>query len=272
MTYEAQHYWDVLLGRSLDESAVAYPWLPLSFNRAMYATFLGETRQLLSDHHVNTPSRVLDIGAGTGIWVDFWRELGATDIIGLDLTEAAVTGLQHRFPNHTFVKGDIGAETLPVSGRFDAVSAMSVLLHITDDQRWQRAWTNIAHVLEPGGYAVLIEPLVAHRWWGAPFDDESNSKARPRRAYDDACRIAGLEVVDVRPATTLLANPIDARSRLGYGGLSLAWRGLSAAVRGSEARGRIAGAVLGRLDAPLRRRMPNGPSAKLILVRRVRQS
>lgn len=269
MTYEPQNYWDDLLGTKLDESGVAYPWLPISFNRAMYRSLLQATAKLLADHGIPTPERVLDIGAGTGIWVQFWRDAGTRDIVGLDLTDAAVAGLQQHFPDATFVQGDVGSESLPVTGPFDVVSAMSVLLHITDNERWQQAWTNIAHVLEPGGYVVLIEPLVAHQWFGTPFDEAANSKARPLAEYEAACRVAGLELVDVRPATVLLANPIDARSRASYRALSLAWASLNAAVRGSETRGRIAGALLGRLDPPLRRRLRNGPSAKLILARRV---
>lgn len=268
MTYEPQRYWDDLLGRTLDERGVAYPWLPIAFNQAMYRAFLEATTKLLADHAISAPGRVLDIGSGTGIWVEFWRGTGAREIVGVDLTDAAVAGLRDRFPTDSFVQADVGAETLPVTGSFDVVSAMSVLLHITDEQRFQQAWTNIAGVLDRGGHAILIEPVVAHQWWGKPFDDNSNSKARPLSAYVDACHLAGLEIVDVRPATVFLANPIDARSRFAFRLLFLAWAALEALIRGNEWRGRLVGTVLCRIDAPLRRLLPNGPSAKLLLVRR----
>jgi SAM-dependent methyltransferase len=234
----------------------------------MYGAFLAATAKLLADHDISAPARVLDIGSGTGIWVEFWRGAGAQEVVGVDLTDAAVAGLRGRFPNGTFVQADIGAQSLPVSGAFDVVSAMSVLLHITDEPRFQQAWTNIAGALGSGGYAILIEPVVAHQWWGKPFDENSHSKARPLSAYTDACHLAGLELVDIRPATVLLANPIDARSRLAFRLLFWWWAALEALVRGNEGRGRFVGSVLGRIDAPLRRLLPNGPSAKLLLVRR----
>lgn len=188
MTYEAQRYWDDLLGRSLDERGVAYPWLPLSFNRAMYQAFVQAVGQLLADHDIDAPARVLDVGSGTGIWVAFWHGTGAHDVVGLDLTEAAVVGLQERYPHGEFLHADVGSKKFPVAGPFHVVSAMSVLLHITDDKRWQQAWNNVARVLEPGGFAVLIEPVVVHSWWGPEFDENSNSRARSLAEYEGACR------------------------------------------------------------------------------------
>lgn len=268
VTYEAQQYWDNVLGHSLDERGVAYPWLPLSFNRAIYRALLQSTKKVLADNHIDIPTRVLDIGSGTGIWVDYWHNSGAREIVGLDLTEAAVLGLKRRYPYGTFLQADVGADVVPVTGPFDVVSAMSVLLHITDDARWQQAWNNIATVLKPGGHAILIEPVVAHQWWGEAFDEISNSKARTLAAYEDAIRFAGLELLGLRPATVLLANPIDTRSRRTFRLLTLAWEMMSATIRGSETRGRVVGGLLGRLDPPLRRLLPFGPSAKLLLVRR----
>lgn len=269
--YSPQGYWDGLLERQLDESGVAYPELAVSFNRAMYAALRDSTAELLDDHGLRRdPGRVLDIGSGTGVWIDFWRAANATQLEGADLTEASVGHLAAKYPDVPFRRTDIGGE-LPAgvqAGTFDLVSAMSVLLHIVDDERWRNAFANVQRLLRPGGHAVLIEPLVAHGWHGPPFGPESNSRARPLAAYRQAVADAGLELVEVRPATVLLANPIDARRPGTFALLERAWNVVERVVGRSETRGRIVGSALGALDRPLRNAMPYGPTAKLLLLRK----
>lgn len=267
--YSPQDYWDGLLERQLDESGVAYPELAVAFNRAMYAALRESTAELLDDHHLRRePGRVLDIGSGTGIWIDFWKAAGVTHLEGADLTDASVGYLSQKYPDVSFRRADIGGELPAQGGSFDVVSAMSVLLHIVDDARWRTAFANVQRLLRPGGHAVLIEPVVAHGWHGPPFGPESNSRARPLSEYRRAITDAGLEVVDVRPATVLLSNPIDARRPGTFALMERAWSLLGLAVGRSEFRGQVVGAALRTLDAPLRRAMPYGPTAKLLLLRK----
>jgi SAM-dependent methyltransferase len=235
----------------------------------MYDALIDQTRRMLSQHGLlEAPGRVLDAGSGTGIWVDFWRRAGAREILGLDIAEPAVQALRRSHPDVRFELADLGSERLPVEGPFDIVSAMSVLLHIVDDERWVRALGNLAGVLRPGGHLVLIEPFTVHGWYGPPFDETSNSRARDAATWERALRQVGLDLVDRRPATVLLSNVGDTRNRHTYAAMWLWWGLLHQAVSGREQLGRVAGAVLGALDRPLRRVLPNGPSAKLLLLRR----
>jgi SAM-dependent methyltransferase len=268
--YSPQAYWDSLLEERLDERGVGYPGLALALNRAMYDAERDQVSRLLDDHGVavGPSSRVLDIGAGSGIWIDYWERRGAGAITGVDLTEAAVEGLRRRFPRHTFERLDVADAAGRLDGPFDVVSAMSVLLHITDEERWRAALAAIAGLLAPAGHAVLIEPLVVHRWWGPPFGPEANSKARPLADWRAALDAAGLELVELRPATVLLANVVDTRSRAAFRALTWYWTAIGMGIGPRERPGRVAAAVLSVLDRPLRRRLPGGPTAKVMLLRR----
>lgn len=267
--YSPQDYWDGLLEEQLDESGVAYPGLAVSFNRAMYAALRASTARLLDDHDLRRdPGSVLDIGSGTGVWIEFWKAARAVHLEGADLTEVSVRHLAAKYPEVTFRRADIGGELPAELGTFDLVSAMSVLLHIVDDARWGSAFANIQRLLRPGGHAVLIEPVLAHGWHGPPFGPESNSRARSLSQYRQVIADAGLDLVEVRPATVLLANPIDARRAGTYALMVRAWSLLGLAVGRGERRGQLAGAALQALDVPLRRAMPYGPTAKLLLLRK----
>jgi SAM-dependent methyltransferase len=268
--YTPQSYWDGLLEARLDERSVGYPGLALALNRAMYDAERDQVARLLADHRIGVgpASRVLDVGSGSGVWIDFWERQGAGAITGVDLTDAAVAGLRRRFPGHTFARVDVAEAAGAIDGAFDLISAMSVLLHITDEQRWRAAVASLAALLAPAGHAILIEPAVVHRWWGPAFGPGANSKARPLADWRAAFAAAGLELADLRPATVLLGNVVDTRSRAAFRALSWYWTALGLGIGPRERPGRIAAAALSALDRPLRRRLPHGPTAKLMLLRR----
>jgi SAM-dependent methyltransferase len=156
-------------------------------------------------------AEVLEIGPGTGFWVDLWQESGAS-VTGLDITDTAVARLGQRFPDQRFRTGDVSEDGLDL-GRFDVVSAQSVLLHIVDESRLETALANVARMLLPGGALLLMEPLVEHAWWGPPVTATSNSRARTVQQWRIALAGAGLELVTYRPVTALLANVCDTRHR-----------------------------------------------------------
>ena len=267
--YVPGDYWEGVLGGDFSAAGVAYPHLAVSLNRAMYRALAAQaTRALAAAGAPAAPGSVLDVGCGTGIWLGFWRRRGVRDLTGIDLTEASISRLAERFPGVRLRRLDVADPAVRELGRFDAISAMSVLLHITDDARFRQAVANLAAMLRPGGVLLLTEPVVVHRWWGPPFGPGSNSVARPLQLWRELLGEHGLEIADLRPATVLLANPIDTRTRTGYRALTRYWDLLSRGVGRRERLGALAGAALGALDAPLRRLLPGGPSAKVLAVRR----
>lgn len=267
--YLPGEYWSRLHGESHDESVVGYPELPVSLNRAIFAALVASTSRMLADHGLlRRPGRVLDVGSGTGIWLEFWQRAGADEIVGCDLAEGAVEHLRSIYPRLRIERADIGALEPPFDDQFDVVSAIAVLLHIVDEQRWRQAVSNIARLVRPGGHVVLVEPIIVHRWWGPPAQDGSNSSVRTRAAWVAAARDGGLELIDLRPATVLLSNVIDTRTRRGFAAMWTYWGLLQRLTHGREWAGRALGAALGALDGPLRRALPHGPSSKLLLLRR----
>ncbi len=266
--YVAPRYWERVLDAGYDESAVGYPNLARSFNRARYEIELRNVTRALDAAGQGPAASVLDVGSGTGIWIDFWDRRGAREIVGIDITALAVERLRERHPEHRFVHADIGEPDPPLPVCVDVVCAMSVLLHITDDERFERALRNLAGALRPGGTLVLVEPIVVHRWWGPPFGADANSKARPLATYERILADAGVDVVDVRPDTCLLANVIDTRRPGSFRLMQLYWDVICRVVGRRERLGRVAGGVLGFADRLLTRVVPYGPSAKILVARR----
>ena len=270
--YIPQRYWDGVHDAADDERAVGYPNLARSINRARYDVERRNVARALETAGVARPDRVLDVGAGTGIWIDFWKQRGARTIVGVDLSEAAVQRLRKRYPEHEFLQRDLGDPDVSLPGSMDVVSAMSVLLHITDEARFERALEHLLACVADGGSLVLVEPLVVHRWWGAAFGAESNSKARPLAAYTRVLDRAGFQIVELRPMSCVLANVIDTRRKLSFRLMERYWDLLSRIVGRRERLGAVVAALLRPIDLVATRLVAPGPSSKVVVARRTTHS
>lgn len=268
MAYHPDQYWQGLLDERYDFSGVGHPEFPPAFNRVLYHQMRLAVLAAIVEHGIDVEDvDVLEIGPGTGYWVDLWDELGARSVHGLDLAVSAVDRLRAAYPRHRFQEGDLGSPHLPIDGSFDLISAMSVLLHIVDERRFQTALTHIASRLRPGGTVLLMEPLVLHRWWGPPVDASSNSRARTLAEWNEALASAGLVLVGHRPVTALLANVCDTRHRLGWWLHQVYWGALRVFLNRLP---RLSGPVGRRLRVldGLIMRFGLAPSAKVMIIRR----
>lgn len=93
---------------------------------------------------------MLDVGCGTGFFIERWRKLGAKNIVGVDITSVAIKNLREKYSDVEFYQMDIGDSIQSVlKGNFCAVSAFDVLYHIVDDKKYVKAINNIYSLLKP---------------------------------------------------------------------------------------------------------------------------
>jgi 2-polyprenyl-6-hydroxyphenyl methylase/3-demethylubiquinone-9 3-methyltransferase len=97
---------------------------------------------------------VLDAGCGTGDFSAFMAELGF-QIVGVDVSTAAVTHARKRHPVLTFHPAAIEAGLPFKAERFAAIWFSEVLEHLFDVHR---ALSELNRVLQPGGLLVLTTP------------------------------------------------------------------------------------------------------------------
>jgi 2-polyprenyl-3-methyl-5-hydroxy-6-metoxy-1,4-benzoquinol methylase len=265
MPYEPQGYWDALLADEVSARTVGYPELPRSFNLHAHEAGRRSVRRALAAARASAGKRsVVDLGAGAGLWVDFWLTEGAGSVTATDLSPAAVAALAERFPAVDTRVADVADVGIRALGEFDLVSAMNVLLHVTDPSRFATAIGNIAALTRPGGHVVLLEPVIFHRWW-RPIDEGASARVRSFESWRTALADAGLHVAAVRPTTALLASVVDTRHRLTFEALWLYWSALTKLIGGHERRGDVAGRALGVLDRAATRVLRSGPSGKCIV-------
>lgn len=264
--FDNRQYWETRLREHYSLAGVGYLRLGRRFNEWMYrvrGAVFDETVREYGSAGVRKweGCEVLDVGAGTGFYVDRWLRLGAR-VTGLDLTEVAVEELSRCFPGARFVRADIGQPLDPAAlaaGSFDAVSAFDVLFHIVDDGQYARAFTNIASLLKPGGWFFWSDNFLRH-----PTERVTHQVSRTLAESTACVEAAGLEVVDRVPMFVLMNYPADTTSRLAR----WAWTAMVAPAALAEPVGWAVGALLYPLERALLRRKRESPSTELMVCRK----
>jgi SAM-dependent methyltransferase len=268
-TYDPVDYWTTLHSRD-DLSSVGQQSLPADANVWLYRILTRNLANFCAQQSLldPAPTRALDIGAGTGHWVRFWRERGIETVDGLDLVPEAVQRLEERLADgrSRFYVGDISDSSFSPQDSYELVSCMNVLLHITDESNFDIALRNLASTVAPGGTLLLCEPILRRPGYERPYDAAQTSRARRLERYRGGLEAAGLTLEALRPATVLANNPMEAVSPWTYKLLWAWW--IHAAVRlGEDLRGRAVGQLMTGLDA-IAMHTGAAPSSKFALFRR----
>jgi 2-polyprenyl-3-methyl-5-hydroxy-6-metoxy-1,4-benzoquinol methylase len=276
VSYSYQDYWRALHQRK-NLSAVGQSSLSEDINKWIYRSTRRNLSRFARRHNLRAKGsrRMLEVGVGTGYWVDFWQKLGWT-VDGCDLVPAAVDALTQRHPAAQFWQADVSSSDglLDQSGGiaaegYDLVTATNVLLHVTEDEAFARALANVAAAVKPGGHLLLVEPALTMKKQHAPYHPARSSRARVLAAYRKPLRDLGLKLVTVEPTTILAANPLEASSKRKLSRYQAWWR-LVAKSRQRPSTVRWVGPAMYVLDALLMR-TKEAPTSKILLFRRPRR-
>lgn len=260
--FDAKGHWEGILSEQDGLAGVGYRGLGEPFNRWMYRVRRRVVLRTLRPLIGTLPKRdVLDVGSGTGFYVERWRELGIRSLSGIDITDTVVGRLRDRFPEHSFIRADIGAQDAELpSGRFGAVSAFDVLFHIVDDDHYRRAFANIHSLLEPGGLFIFSENFL-HGETVRITDQASRTLSEIESILDEV----GFEILLRRPMFFLMNEPVDSDSHLH----DVFWWRLTGQLRARGARASWAlGVALYPLELMALGFVREGPSTELMVCRR----
>lgn len=153
--------------------------------------FVGRRRlfaRVLNESALERDAAVLDIGTSTGTNLRLLRDLGFTNVTGLDYSEDAIRFCESKGFGPV-KQGD--ACDLPFDDdSFDFVFATDIIEHIDDDER---ALREIQRVLRPGGKVLITVPAFQALWG---LQDEV---ACHKRRYRMGPLVQRLEEARLRP-------------------------------------------------------------------------
>ena len=101
---------------------------------------------------------VLDVGSGTGHWVDFYLDVYlAKAVTAVEFVPQMAEFLRGKYaarPEVTVLQADIADDPLPAR-EFDIVNAIGVMFHIVNDSLWRQAVANLLAALKPDGLCLV---------------------------------------------------------------------------------------------------------------------
>ena len=273
-TFDPLHYWEQHLQAYPGIKGVGYTSRSTKFLEQQYHSRMHQVELALRHYGLaNLAGRsVLDIGSGTGIWLDFWHRHGVERAVGLDFAQPSIETLRARFPDDLIVQADVSKAPLPLSNnmRFDLISVFDVLLHIVDPAKLRSAIVNLAQHCVPGGWLIISDAIVQGQGYVPKRTYAVFNKVRPLGEYHDLLTANGFVIDSIRPATVLLGNPLEAPNRLAFLALSAWWK-----ATGLWGRSKICSGLLGpgavKADQVACRLFARGiaPTSKIIFARKL---
>lgn len=244
-----------------DITGVGDVGLPDSYNRWLYRVRRRAFGLAIRPLNLRVDDfDALDVGSGTGFYIERWLERGPRTLVGSDLTQTAVIHLGKQFPNVEFERCDIAAPlSSTLSTRvFDVVSAMDVLFHITDDDGYQSAIDNLTSLVKSDGRLIFSDNLVHDRL------DVGHQVSRTESYVRDLLQRRGFVIERIVPMFGLMNDPIRSSSKT----LRKFFYLVAKIASRSEVWGNIVGALLFLPEWILVSTMNRGPSTEVIICRR----
>ncbi len=261
--FDPRTYWHERHARQYGPESVGYAGLGVPYNAWMYRV-RGHvvTRAIRSARIDPRACDILDVGSGTGFYIDLWKRLGAKSVSGCDLAPFAVTALRERYPGVSFCELDISTEELPSElGSYDLVSAFDILYHIVDDAKYARAFRNLRSLVRPNGYLVFSENFL--------HDGRESSGHQVSRCGAEIERVLaeqGFETLHRAPVFFFMNRPIKSRNRV----LAATWSTIErvTANRDRPRLGELLGAALYPIEIATLHIVHSGPTTELMICRR----
>jgi SAM-dependent methyltransferase len=224
-------YWERRYQSGVSLGLVGDISVSASYNRWLYRVREHMFARALAAIPRPQRQRVLEVGSGSGFYVELWRRTGA-QVWPSDLTDASVAHLRARFPELPVARLDIcdGSGTV-AEQRFDVVSAFDMLFHITGDAAYKDAIRHVAAFLPAGGFFLCTEALVDTR------RELVHQVLRPERFILGVLHGAGFDVIRRLPMSCFMNDPVRGSRTLRR------VYGLLARAASSEWGGELAGAA-----------------------------
>jgi 2-polyprenyl-3-methyl-5-hydroxy-6-metoxy-1,4-benzoquinol methylase len=259
-------YWENRLKDNFGLHGVGFIGLGKSYNKWMYRVrmkvFLSTVRSL----HLDLTNReIMDIGCGTGFYIDLWKNKEkAGHLTGIDITNIAIQNLKAKFPDVRLYTADIcnGTELQLKSNnnQFDIISAFDVLFHITDDSKFEQAIKNVHSMLKLNGYFIFSDNFIH----GAEIRS-TYQVSRSLSKIEKSLKDNGFEIIRRKPMFVLMNAPIDTTKPR----IKRRWKAITLLLAKGETIGSILGCILYPIEIILVSILKESASTEIMTCRKI---
>ena len=256
--FSPKTYWETRLKERFNLTGVGFRRKSVAFNRWVYKVRTEALYELFRKYEWPIKSRaVLEVGCGTGYFIEYWLNRKAHPVVGIDIAETSIKKLKEAFPKAEFYLVDLSEPDLNLDERFDYISVFDVLFHIVDDNRFARGIENLASLCKPG-CKIFVTDLFGSETVAAV----KHCRNRSLNIYMDLFSRSGFKLIDLSPLFFVLLPP----SRLSN--VVLRWAGIliwemATWITRWEIFGDLLGRILYNVDSVLRKIFKRGPGSHI---------
>ena len=201
MDFKAQVYWEERLKSKFSLAGTGHCGFSERYNGYMYRRRKDVLDAALRNFCIEVRGKkVLDIGCGTGFFVNYYLGKKAAVVMGVDITEVSINQLRIKFPLQQFLKLDVGKEAIPLSEKFDVVNAFDVFYHIVDDKEFSYALENVNSCCAKNTWVLFTDCL------NPELSEAVHVKYRNLGEYERILHRFNIDIIGVIPVFHLLGK------------------------------------------------------------------
>jgi len=240
--YHPKEFWEKRLSKNFSLMGVGCTGFSNNYNKWMYKAFKKSIDSILKENLKD--KKILDIGCGTGFYIEHLLNKGATDISGMDIAKKSILALKKKYPSLTFLNADI-SEKISLKKKYDLILAMSVLYHIVDGNKFEKAIKNIRKLAKKGSQVVILDMFLKKY---QPPKKGTHCYFRAYNQYKEVLEKNGINIIKTTPTLYFLNPPFDINNKLIRRIFLLLWNVTMSIFAKNEFTGYIIGAILYLLD------------------------
>lgn len=205
ISFDYIKYWNNRLNLNFNIEGVGYIGLGEIYNKLLYQSRIDLLDGVLNKAFSETSDiRVLELGPGIGIFTEYFHRRGVQLYEAIDISSKSVSELQRSYPQYQFKHGDI-CEDSYYEGEYDLILSADVLLHVTNENQYAKAISNISRHLSPHGICILLDPIsIIHTKSQSP-----HVVIRDKEYVEKVMLDNKLALVDMQPVTFFMNFPFD---------------------------------------------------------------
>jgi cyclopropane fatty-acyl-phospholipid synthase-like methyltransferase len=201
MNYKPAEYWDKRLSQKFNLQGVGYCAFNKYYNFWLYKAKTRALKNIVKKYNIGIYDKtLLDIGCGTGYWVNFYKILKC-NVTGIDISKTSVVNLKRRYPKFEFINIDFALPNVSeiINKKFDIINAFDVFYHIVDDNSFQQALENICLLSNNSTYIFITDLFIYHSEQVA-----DHVKFRSFDSYEKIFNRFDIKVLTIEPLYFLL--------------------------------------------------------------------
>lgn len=151
-------------------------------------------------------ANILDIGCGFGNLLKAFKDIGYTNLEGIDISNEQIIKAKELFPNIRFNYVDLITYLKTSNEKYDLITMFDVVEHLSKDEVLT-TFSLIFNSLKKGGQIIIQTPNAESPWFGAvAFGDFTHEWFYTPGSLEDILKKSGFVNIQFKPSEPLLIS------------------------------------------------------------------